>query len=68
MLLQAQGDYGEAQGYHERALAMNEALYPKDRYPQGHPDLAPSLNNLGALLQAQGDYGGRGGISSGRWR
>ena len=57
VLLQAQGDYGEARGYLERALAMNEALYPKERYPQGHPDLAGSLNNLGCLLQDQGDYG-----------
>ncbi len=39
-LLQDQGDYGEARGYYERALAMDQALYPKDRYPQGHPDLA----------------------------
>ncbi len=31
--------------------------YPTDRYPQGHPDLATSLNNLGALLEAQGSYG-----------
>ena len=36
---------------------MNEALYPKERYPQGHPDLALSLNNLGDLLRAQGAYG-----------
>ena len=27
---------------------MRQSLYPKDRYPQGHPDLASSLNNLGA--------------------
>ena len=26
----------------ERSLAMFEALYPRDRYPQGHPDLAIS--------------------------
>ncbi len=37
---------------------MTEALYPRNRYPQGHPDLAGSLNNLGSLLGAQGDYGG----------
>ena len=29
---------------YERALAMYEALYPKEQYPQGHPDLATSLN------------------------
>ncbi len=47
---------------------MHEALYPKERYPHGHPDLATSLNNLGVLLQDQGAYGGARGISSGRWR
>ena len=36
---------------------MRQSLYPKDRYPQGHPDLAQSLNALGFLLQAQGSYG-----------
>ena len=36
---------------------MHQALYPKDRFPHGHPDLANSLNNLGLLLKAQGDYG-----------
>jgi hypothetical protein len=35
---------------------MRESLYPKDRYPQGHPHLATSLSNLGGLLQAQGSY------------
>ena len=47
---------------------MHQALYPKEQYPQGHPDLATSLNNLGALLQAQGEYGEARGYSSGRWR
>ena len=36
---------------------MDQALYPKERYPQGHPDLAPSLNNLGYILWRQGNYG-----------
>jgi CHAT domain-containing protein len=35
---------------------MRQSLYAKDRYPQGHADLATSLNNLGLLLQAQGVY------------
>jgi CHAT domain-containing protein/tetratricopeptide (TPR) repeat protein len=43
--------------YYERALVMDQALYPQDRYPHGHPDLARSLNNLGALLRDQGAYG-----------
>ncbi len=33
---------------------MAQALYPRDRYPQGHPDLATHLTNLGVLLQKQG--------------
>ena len=37
---------------------MEEALYPKERYPQGHPTLAFSLNTLGKLLEAQGALGG----------
>jgi CHAT domain-containing protein/tetratricopeptide (TPR) repeat protein len=56
-LLWAQGSHGEARGYLERALAMNQSLYPKDRYPKGHPELVTSLNNLGFLLQDQGSYG-----------
>ena len=39
---------------------MNEALYPKGRYPQGHPDLATSLNNLGALSGRRGTTAGAG--------
>ena len=47
---------------------MRQALYPKDRYPHGHPDLATSLNNLGSLLEAQGDYGRARGIYERAWR
>jgi CHAT domain-containing protein/tetratricopeptide (TPR) repeat protein len=60
-LLRAQGDYGGARGYYQRALEMGQALYPKERYPQSHPDLVTSLNNLGLLLKLQGDYGGARG-------
>jgi CHAT domain-containing protein len=56
-LLKAQGEYGQALTYLRKALAMREQLYPKARYPRGHPLLALSLNNLGALLKAQGEYG-----------
>ena len=35
-------------------LQLRRRLYPPARYPDGHPDLAISLNNLGVLLQAQG--------------
>ena len=41
---------------HRLALAMQQGLYPKEKYPQGHSDLAASLGNVGAVLQAQGKY------------
>src|SRR5262249_560316 len=30
--------------------------FPKDRYPDGHPHLARSLNNLAGLHQARGEH------------
>ena len=54
-LLQARGEYAQAEPYYREALAMNGKLYPADRYPDGHPELASSLNNLGLLLHC-GDY------------
>jgi hypothetical protein len=33
---------------------MYRALYPKEKFPQGHPDLAISLNNLGARQARRG--------------
>src|SRR5262249_4614405 len=53
---QSQGDYAGARGFSERALAMRKKMYPVEGYPSGHPELASSLNNLGALLEAEGDY------------
>jgi CHAT domain-containing protein len=35
---------------------MRQRLYPKEKYPDGHPLLAFSLNNLGGLLWAQEEY------------
>ncbi len=35
---------------------MYHALYPTERYPEGHPDLAHSLNNLGVVSREQGAY------------
>ena len=53
-LLTAQGNDGEARAYFQRALEMNQALYPRERYPQGHPHLATSLNNLGRRPRGPG--------------
>jgi CHAT domain-containing protein len=35
---------------------MRQALYPRARYPDGHPDLAESLSTLGSLLSGRGEY------------
>ena len=36
---------------------MIQKLYPKERFPDGHPDLASSLNNMGIVLQSLGESG-----------
>ena len=36
---------------------MNQKLYPKERFPDGHPELADSLNNMGGVLQSLGESG-----------
>jgi hypothetical protein len=38
-------DFVKAVAYHEQALAMYQRLYPVDRFPQGHPELAASRPN-----------------------
>jgi tetratricopeptide (TPR) repeat protein/CHAT domain-containing protein len=55
--LYGQGRYPEATKLLREALEIRRQLYPKERYPQGHPLLAQSLSNLGMLLQEQGEYG-----------
>ena len=44
---------------------MTRPCYPKERYPQGHPDLAISLNNLGSCSRTRGPTARRGAITSG---
>src|SRR5262249_15537555 len=36
----------------QQVLTINRRLYPESKYPDGHRDLATSLNNLGFVLQA----------------
>jgi tetratricopeptide (TPR) repeat protein len=50
------GKLAEATKVFAAVRKMREGLYPKGRYPQGHPDLAQSLYNLAFLHQARGDY------------
>src|SRR4051794_4319534 len=44
-------DYAKAIEVIREALDIRRILYAKTRYPDGHPDLARSLNNLGLLYQ-----------------
>jgi tetratricopeptide (TPR) repeat protein len=39
-------------------MEMRQELYSQAEYPQSHPDLANSFNNLGDLLQEEGNYTG----------
>jgi CHAT domain-containing protein/Tfp pilus assembly protein PilF len=48
--LEKEGKYAEAVELLEKALAALERLYPPDKYPNGHEDLASGLDNLGAIL------------------
>jgi CHAT domain-containing protein/Tfp pilus assembly protein PilF len=52
-----QGRLSEATERFQKAVELLQKVYPKEKYPNGHVELAVSLNNLGLLLQAQGDYG-----------
>jgi CHAT domain-containing protein/Tfp pilus assembly protein PilF len=54
--LYQQGKFLEATKIQKQVLDFLRRLYPEATYPQGHRDLAISLNNLASLLQAQGEY------------
>lgn len=54
--LYAQGKVIEATNATRDALAMYRTLFPNDKYPQGHPNLSGTLNDLGFLLQQQGKF------------
>src|SRR6516165_5312783 len=48
--LEKDGKYAEAVELLEKALALVERMYPADKHPDGHEDLASCLDNLGAIL------------------
>ncbi len=50
------GQLPEATKTARETLAVARQLYPREEYPDGHRDLALSLNGLGVLLQSQGKY------------
>src|SRR5262249_49264247 len=53
-----EGRVDDALGLAREALRIREQLYPASTHPDGHPDLATSINNLGALLRDRGDCAG----------
>jgi CHAT domain-containing protein len=53
-VLVGEGKLLEAARRCQQALAMYKTLYPSDKFPAGHADLATSLNNMGFLLEALG--------------
>jgi CHAT domain-containing protein len=50
------GDFAKALVPWQEALEIYRQVYPRASYPNGHPDLLRSLNNLAAAQQAAGDY------------
>src|SRR5262245_3602451 len=50
------GRHAEAIKAFEAALEMARRLYPKSEFPDGHENLATSLNNLAELHRSQGKY------------
>src|SRR5437016_5875192 len=51
------GDYPKAKEAFRQALELNRALYPREQFPQGHPDLLECLGWLGFLHRATEEYG-----------
>jgi CHAT domain-containing protein/Flp pilus assembly protein TadD len=54
--LYGRAELTKATALQQKALALYRQLYPKERFPQGHPLLAENLHNLGFLLQARQEY------------
>src|SRR5262245_34344533 len=52
------GRHEEAIQLLRQALEIRQKLYPAERFPDGHRDLATSHNNLGLVLRAHGDLDG----------
>jgi CHAT domain-containing protein len=50
------GKWAEAIRVLADVLRRRDELYPKERYPQGHPELAQSINNLAALHYFRGEH------------
>jgi hypothetical protein len=62
------GKLVEATKSFEEAMKVVRQLYDKAQFPDGHPNLASSLNNLGVLYHAQGKWADAEPCSRRRWR
>ena len=49
LLLQRVGEHVMAKKYATQALAISRQLFPKDKFPQGHRDLAASMMHLASV-------------------
>jgi CHAT domain-containing protein len=54
MRLHGEGRYARALEECREALALLRRLYPEDKYPDGHAELAACMNNVAAMLQTMG--------------
>jgi CHAT domain-containing protein/Tfp pilus assembly protein PilF len=50
-----QGKFADATRTLQEALALYRKLYLRERYPDGHPELATALSNLAAVLRSAGE-------------
>jgi CHAT domain-containing protein/tetratricopeptide (TPR) repeat protein len=53
LVLRDQGNFAEAEALHRKSLDMNRRLYPKERFPNGHPYLAESLEGTAFVMCAR---------------
>jgi tetratricopeptide (TPR) repeat protein len=57
VLLYGMGKRKEAAEKVAEALEIRRKLYPKERFKDGHPELAEGLNNMGVMLDSLGESG-----------
>jgi CHAT domain-containing protein/Tfp pilus assembly protein PilF len=50
------GEHAQAEMLYQRALRLFEGLYPPERFPQGHPFLAYTIDELALLYMSMGDH------------
>jgi CHAT domain-containing protein/Flp pilus assembly protein TadD len=55
-VLYDQQRFDEALPLAEEVLALHRRLYPKERFPLGHVELATGLSNLGSVCRARQDW------------